>query len=369
MTRLCNHGRTSVPQSSHEGGSAAMAARADRLTVGATNQVLSVRSSYPASSARIFVDALERLGYTMEALLADVGISRADLDDPDARIPVRAWGPMFRRALEQRPMKNAGMRLAAVTPIGAFPLIDYFVMTSQDVHEALTRLGRYLPLVEPRSIPYVHEEEDPIRVSFEGSDTPLSAEFMVTLNVLHLREQTGDRFRATYASFRHRPEDVAEMESVLGCPVKTDAPWNGWAMSREALQLPFQRRDAALGGLLQRLAEEAIARLPPVQGVALDVLRVLAVRVGGGDTHIEATARTLARSVRSLQRQLAAAGVSYKRLLSQARMDAAARYLTGSPLAIGEIAYLLGYSEPSAFNRAFKRWHNETPRAFREFRG
>jgi hypothetical protein len=70
-------------------------------------------------------------------------------------------------------MKNAGMRLAAVTPIGAFPLIDYFVMTSQDVHEALTRLGRYLPLVEPRSIPYVHEEEDPIRVSFEGSDTPL----------------------------------------------------------------------------------------------------------------------------------------------------------------------------------------------------
>jgi AraC-like DNA-binding protein len=140
-------------------------------------------------------------------------------------------------------------------------------------------------------------------------------------------------------------------------------------MSREALQLPFQRRDAALGGLLQRLAEEAIARLPPVQGVALDVLRVLAVRVGGGDTHIEATARTLARSVRSLQRHLAAAGVSYKRLLSQARMDAAARYLTGSPLAIGEIAYLLGYSEPSAFNRAFKRWHNETPRAFREFRG
>jgi AraC-like DNA-binding protein len=334
-----------------------------------SSQVLSVRSSYPASSARIFVDAFERLGYPMEPLLADVGISRADLDDPDARIPVSAWAPMFRRALELRPMKNAGVRLATVTPIGAFPLIDYFVTTSRDVHEALARLGRYLPLVEPRSIPYVHEEEDPIRVSLEGSDTPFSAEFMVTLNVLHLREQTGDQFRATYASFRHRPDDVAEMECVLRCPVQVEASWNGWAMSREAMQLPFQRRDAALGSLLQRLADVAIARLPSMQGVALDVLRALAQRVGGGDTNIEAIARTLGTSVRSLQRQLAAAGVSYKRLLAQARMDAAERYLTDSPLSIGEVAYLLGYSEPSAFNRAFKRWYNETPRAFRDHHG
>ena len=69
--------------------------RADRLTKRAKtpDQGGSVRSSYPAGSVRVFVDALERLDYCMEPLLADAGIRRADLDDPDARIPRTVWGP------------------------------------------------------------------------------------------------------------------------------------------------------------------------------------------------------------------------------------------------------------------------------------
>ena len=147
-----------------------MTARADRLTKRAKtpDQAGSARSSYPASSARVFVDALERLDYSMEPLLANAGIRRADLDDPDARIPVTVWGPMFCRALEQRPMKNAGMRLATVTPFGAFPLIDYLIATSQNVGEGLTRLARYLRLAEARSVPCLREDEDPIRVLTRG---------------------------------------------------------------------------------------------------------------------------------------------------------------------------------------------------------
>ena len=344
-----------------------MTARADRLTKRAKirDQAGSVRSSYPASSARVFVDALERLNYCMEPLLAEAGISRADLHDPDARIPCTVWGPMFSRALEQRQMKNAGMRLATVTPLGAFPLIDYLIATSQNVGEGLTRLARYLPLVEARSVPQLREDEDPIRVLLDGCDTPLSTEFTVTINLLHFREETEDRFRAAYASFRHQPDDVAEMERVFSCPVHTRAAWNGWALSRETYQLPLRRRDPALGGLLQRQADEAIARLPSMEGVALEVRRALASRVGTGDTRIQAIARTCATSPRSLQRRLAAEGVSYQQLLDLARKDAAQRYLTDSPLSIGEVAYLLGYSEPAAFSRAFRRWHHETPRAFR----
>jgi AraC-like DNA-binding protein len=344
-----------------------MTVRADRLTKRAkTDRAGSVRSSHPASSARVFVEALERLDYCMEPLLANAGVRRADLDDPDARIPVTVWAPMFCRALEQRPMTNAGMRLATVTPIGAWPLIDYLIVTSQNVGEALTRLARYLRLAEPRSIPYVREDEDPIRVSLEGCDTSFSAEFTVTLNLLHLREETDDRFRATYASFRHKPDDVSEIERVLGCPVHTGASWNGWALSRDTYQLPFRRRDAALGSLLQRQADEAIARLPPMEDVTLDVRRALASRVGGGDTRIQIVARSLATSVRSLQRRLAAAGVSYQTLRDLARKDAAERHLTDSLLSIGEVAYLLGYSEPAAFHRAFRRWRQETPQAFRQ---
>ena len=141
----------------------------------------------------------------MEPLLADAGIRRADLHDPDARIPCAVWGPMFGRALKQRPMKNAGMRLAMVTPLGAFPLIDYLVATSQNVGEGLTRLARYLPLVEARSIPQLREDEAPIRVLLEGCHTPLSTEFSVTINLLHFRAETEDRFRASYV----HPDDCS----------------------------------------------------------------------------------------------------------------------------------------------------------------
>jgi len=344
-----------------------MTARADRLTKRAKSpdRAGSGRSSYPASSARVFVDALERLHYRMEPLLADAGIRRADLHDPDARIPRAVWGPMFRRALEQRPMKNVGMRLATVTPLGAFPLIDYLIATSQNVREGLTRLGRYLPLVEPRSVPQLREDEDPIRVFLDGCDTPFSTEFTVTINLLHLRAETEDRFRAAYASFCHQPDDVAEIERVLDCPVHTRAAWNGWALSRDTCQLPFRRRDPVLGDLLQRQADEAIARLPAMEGVAFEVRQALAARVGGGDTRIQTIARILATSPRSLQRRLLGEGVSYHQLLDRSRRDAAERYLTDSLLSIAEVAYLLGYSEPAAFNRAFKRWRHETPRAFR----
>ena len=120
-----------------------MTARADRLTKRAktSNRAGSVQSSLPASSLRVFVDALERLDYRMEPLLADAGIRRAELEDPDGRVPGTVWAPMFCRALEQRPMKNAGMRLATVTPIGAFPLIDYLIVTSRNVREGLDASG------------------------------------------------------------------------------------------------------------------------------------------------------------------------------------------------------------------------------------
>ena len=211
-----------------------MTARADRLTKRAktAEQTSSVRSSYPASSVHVFVDALERLGCRIEPLLASAGIGRADLDDPDGRVPSTVWGSIFRRALEQRPMKNAGMRLATVTPIGAFPLIDYLIATSQNVGEGLARLARYQRLAEARSVPCLREEEDPIRVVLEGRDSPISAEFTVTLNLLHFREETEGRFRASYAShegWRAMTEDAVPKElrtvdhSARHAPLAMDA--------------------------------------------------------------------------------------------------------------------------------------------------
>jgi AraC-like DNA-binding protein len=89
------------------------------------------------------------------------------------------------------------------------------------------------------------------------------------------------------------------------------------------------------------------------------------MKVVGGDTRIGTAARDLAMSGRTLQRRLAEEGVSYQELLDEARKEAARRHVSEPALAICEVAYLLGYSEPAPFHRAFKRWYGMTPDAFR----
>src|SRR5262245_36354110 len=118
---------------------------ANPLTSRATSPVDS-RPPMPASQLRAFVDAFDTLGYDTAPLLTSCGLGRTTLDDPDALIPCAACGDFFARALAARPMANLGVRLAAVTPTGAFPLLDYLALTADDVGQAFTRVARYFRL-------------------------------------------------------------------------------------------------------------------------------------------------------------------------------------------------------------------------------
>ena len=80
---------------------------------------------------------------------------------------------------------------------------------------------------------------------------------------------------------------------------------------------------------------------------------------------IDAVARRLSTTARTLQRRLARSGTSFEELRDDARRQAAELYLSTTTLTIAEVTYLLGYSEPTAFHRAFRRWHGTTPQAFR----
>ena len=96
-----------------------------------------------------------------------------------------------------------------------------------------------------------------------------------------------------------------------------------------------------------------------------EIRRLIMSLIPQGETEIQSVARALGTSARSLQRRLSAAGTSYHDLLDSTRCEAATRYLQDRRLSIGEVAYLLGYSEPPAFHRAFKRWNGITPQEFR----
>jgi AraC-like DNA-binding protein len=317
---------------------------------------------------RAFIEGLDRLGYDTAVLLAAAGLRQAELDDPDARLPCTAIGGLLAGAMRERPLANLAARLAAATPIGAFPLLDYLIVTSDSVGAGLQQFARYARLAGSPVRPRPDSTADPIRVVYEGDFNPFAFEFGITLCLMHLAEETEGRFVAEQVAFGHRPDDPAALEGLLRCPVNCEAGWNGWTMSRASWAQPFRRRDPILRGVLERHADALIAFLPASGPIAFEVRRVLAARIAGGDVRLAGIARVLGRSVRSLQRQLAAEGAEFATLVDETRRQAAARYLVESALPIGEVGFLLGYSEAAAFHRAFKRWTRETPDQFRRAR-
>lgn len=340
---------------------------ANLLTKRATMTGESARSgmTVPANDLRALIVAFEKLGYDVEGLVKAARLRSSDLADPDARLPCEAYPALIACAQQQRFTPNLALRLAAVIPIGAFPLLDYLVVTSDDVGTAVRQLVRYFKLVGSPIALEVREGASSSEIVMCGPGVPFSFEYTASLTVLHLREESENQFAATYVSFSHKPDDPVELEQVLGCPIHSGASWNGITVSREAWRLPLRRRDPVLCSVLERQADEVIARLPRQDSMVAEVRLALARRIVGGVTGIDVVARTLATSPRTLQRRLAAEGTSYQALLEDARKEAAGRHISESKLAIGEIAFLLGYSEPAPFHRAFKRWYGMTPQTFR----
>jgi len=319
-----------------------------------------------ATVVRVFCDALRKLGYDVDSLTRVSGLSSSVLNDPDGQVPCSAVAQMFGCAMQQRPLKNLGARLAAETPIGAYPLIDYLVLTSDNVGQGLHQLSQYFQLVNSPARLRLEEGSPSIRAVFDGQMDNMGFEFSITLCNLHLREETDGRYAPKQVCFSHVPDDVREIERLLGCSVRTHTPWNGWTMSRETWELPFRRRDPILQELLNHQAKEMLSRFPSNGSFVSEVQRILVPRVAGGNTDIREVARTLSISVRSLQRQLSAESASYRSVLESTRKEAAERYLSETSMPIGEVAYLLGYSESAAFHRAFQRWRHQTPYEFRQ---
>ena len=311
--------------------------------------------------------ALERLGYDLDSLLISAGLCRSDIEDLDARLTARACAQVFANARSQQRVKNLPLRLAMETPIGAHPLLDYIIASSESVGEGLRRLRRYLRLVNPSISMELCEHEEPVRVAVEAPDR-FAVELTVSLSVVRLRGETSGRLAVQGISFRHEPDDIAEYVALLRCPVHAKAAWNGWELARESYRLPMRRRDPVLRNWLEREADRILASESHNQSVADEVRRVLASRMAAGDMDILTVAQQLGMTPRTLQRRLAEEETTYDSLRSSLRKTAAETLLADKNLSIAEAAYLLGYSEPAAFHRAFKRWYGTGPQAFRDRR-
>ena len=340
----------------------------DNAVTGAATKIPSAPPSADAHDVREvrpMLRVLEQLGYDLDALLVSAGLQRRDVEDPDAFLSPRACAAVFENAHREQRVCNLALQLAQRTPIGANPLLDYLIVSSDSVGQGLERLTRYLRLVNPSVGLTLRREPSAVRVVVERAPTPFFAELTLSLCVIRFIRETGDLFRATHVSFTHEPDDVMEYAKVLGCQIHAKASWTGVVIAKSALDLPLRRRDPVLRGWLERQAAAILARLPASGDACDEVRSVLSTQATAGEMTIDAVARRLSTTPRTLQRRLARAGTSFEALCDDARRQAAEMYLRKTTLTIAEVTYLLGYSEPTAFHRAFRRWYGTTPQAFR----
>jgi AraC-like DNA-binding protein len=311
-------------------------------------------------------------GVDARAILGEAGLPPDTGIDPDARVPRAQWVEVWAavEAALQRP--TIALDLAAAIPVGAFDVIDYIATTSPTVRDGVERVAAYFHLVHDRTGIELDDRGDvvAVRYSFTG-DVPhaerYSAEFTFACLVGRFRHSTEEAWRPRRVSFRHAApaDDTGPWEAFFGCPVQFGAPAAELVVPAEVFALRNKGADELLNGVLRRHAEAMVRELPAASSIS-DVVRTeLQRRFVDGEPSIDAIARALGMSARTLQRRLAEDETTFAELLDAERRATAERFLADPRMGIGEVGFLLGFSDPSAFHRAFRRWTGSTPGDFR----
>ncbi|MEJ2538810.1 MAG: AraC family transcriptional regulator ligand-binding domain-containing protein [Gemmatimonadota bacterium] len=181
------------------------------------------------------------------------------------------------------------------------------------------------------------------------------------------REVASEPFSPEAVFLKHpAPRDAGAHEAHFGCPVHFGSDRDALLVSRRTLAVTNKVGDASIAAFFDTLLTDEVSTLDTDTPLERRVLDRLSTALSGGVPALHEVARELAMSGRTLQRRLAEAGHSYQSLVDDARRRLALRLLRDdSDASLTEVAFMTGFSDQSAFTRAFKRWTGTTPGAFR----
>lgn len=318
---------------------------------------------------RILVAAAEKVGVDIAPCLVELGIDASLKDDVDAWFPRESIYALWEMLVEKTGDRELGVRVAELFArdpnVG---VVEYAARNATKLADAYGRVERYGRLVLDGSEFRFEWQEDSGVISYAIADDPTgpvrpAADWALVSLVLKGRAFVGVDFTPVEVALPYpEPDDAPELQRLVRCPITYSAPKLRLVVARTDLERPVVGADRGLSVTLDRYADELITRLPS-HASTTDRVRQLLARVlsSGGDPSLQALAGELHMSARTLQRRLSDEGAQHRDLVDDIRRDLALRYVSAGALSIGEMTFLLGFSEPSAFLRAFRRWTGSTP--------
>ena len=324
-----------------------------------------------AKAAEKILKAAVAQGVKAESLCEAVNFDSSVLEDPDSRMPFAQLVVLYEKAAALTGDENFGLHIGESVDLSSFDVVGYCALNSSTLGAAFARVARYHSIWTDGALFTLETADDTSAIVYRYSDPSIlehrqdSEMTLATVTTLCRNIATPD-FTPAAVEFQHAaPADLTEHERLFNCPVKFGAPTNRLSFPSNFLSLPIAKADASLCALLDRHAEELLAKYPPRDSLIDQVRNVIANEFRGGEPSLERIADRLGLTARTLQRKLQELGTSYNDVLDQMRRQLAERYMREPQMAICEVAYLLGFSESSSFHRAFKRWTGVTPKEFR----
>ncbi len=338
--------------------------------MGAPSRATSIRS---AAVRSILAAAATRPG-APRRILAAAGLVGADVSDPDRLVEVEALLRLINAAAGELVDESLGMRVGAVYDFTELGILSHAVLNASTVGVGLRNLEHYgrLHVQGGRITLRVRSGEALLGYTLAVADPELArqyAELAAVFGFRLLNHLAGNDVRLRRVLFGHRrPRDVSGHQRVFQAPLGFEEPLTaGLVFDAAVLKRSVDGADPRLLPIVERHLNGLLTA--GVDSVWLQQVR-RAIAAGLCDAspklRVRELGKKLAMSVRTVQRRLAEQGVDYKGLVREIRRDLAYRYLAEGDESLTEIAFLLGYSELSAFDRAFRCWTGSTPLEVRQ---
>ncbi|MCK5162082.1 MAG: AraC family transcriptional regulator [Desulfobacula sp.] len=328
----------------------------------------------PTIAASTFLSAFKILtesGINAAELEKKAGLTRQNLENPDIRIPVTQWNRFLEMGQQWSNDPAFALHLGRKISHERMSLVGHIVFNSRTAGEGLRQYIRFVKLanegdrvaleINDNEVAVVYTTEDPAYMS------SLAMERNFSVAVTRLRRYTNVEISPVRVEFQHpAPSYIDEYEQVFRSPILFERVENRLVFHKSVLALKLGKRSAHLYSGLLQYAESLMGKLAGRRTITKKVRYWINKCLAEGDLDIEKVAARMNMTRQTLYRKLKKEGTSFKTLLDDTRKSLAKKYLAQNEYSITEIAFFLGFSETSSFNRAFNRWYDSNPSDFRK---